>query len=126
VAVMGVCAARPAASPPPAPNANQRATHLSSLAGRTGALALLGSLDPAPPVPGIAQIKQAALALPAGTVRDALLSNLMVANDDVDKLRTSIATWYDNSMERLSGAYKRQLKLITMLIGLAVPVGFND
>jgi len=89
------------------------------------ALALIGSLDPATPLPGIAEIKKAALALPAGSVRDALLSNLMVANNDVDKLRASIATWYDDSMERLSGAYKRQLKWITMLIGLAVAVAFN-
>jgi len=114
-----------ATSPPPAPNASQKANHPSYLAGGTVALALIGSLDPATPLPGIAEIKKAALALPAGTVRDALLSNLMVANNDVDKLRTSIATWYDDSMERLSGAYKRQLKWITMLIGLAVAVAFN-
>ena len=112
----------PAAPPPPA---NQKANHPSYLAGSTVALALIGSLDPATPLPGVAEIKKAALALPAGTVRDALLSNLMVANDDVDKLRTSIAIWYDDSMERLSGAYKRQLKWITMLIGLAVAVAFN-
>ena len=115
----------PAAPPPPAPSANQKANHPSYLAGSTVALALIGSLDPTTPLPGIAEIKKAALALPAGSVRDALLSNLMVANDDVDKLRTSIATWYDDSMERLSGAYKRQLKWITMLIGLAVAVAFN-
>jgi hypothetical protein len=115
----------PATSPPPAPNANQKVNHPSYLAGSTVALALIGSLDPTTPVPGIAEIKKAALALPAGAVRDAVLSNLMVANDDVDKLRTSIATWYDDSMERLSGAYKRQLKWITMLIGLAVAVVFN-
>jgi hypothetical protein len=115
----------PAAPPPPAPNANQKANHPSYLAGSTVALALIGSLDPATPLPGIAEIKKAALALPAGSVRDALLSNLMVANNDVDKLRASIATWYDDSMERLSGAYKRQLKWITMLIGLAVAVAFN-
>src|SRR5262249_13731912 len=47
------------------------------------------------------------------------------AGNDLDKLRTSIATWFDDSMERLSGAYKRQLKWISMLVGLLVAIGFN-
>jgi len=34
-------------------------------------------------------------------------------------------TWFDDSMEQLSGAYKRHLKLISILIGCAVAVIIN-
>lgn len=106
----------------PAPAAKQDHPYLSS---RSVALALIGSLDPSKPLPGITDIENAVKSLLTSHIRDALLSSLTEAGNDFDKLRTSIATWFDDSMERLSSAYKRQLKWISMLIGLIVTIAFN-
>jgi hypothetical protein len=113
----------PAVTAAPAGPADQ--DHPSYLSSRSVALALIGSLDPANPVPGIADIRNAVMRLPASSIRDTLLASLTEAGDSIDKLRTSIATWFDDSMERLSGAYKRKLKWISFLIGLGVTVAFN-
>lgn len=116
-------AAAPVASAPAPANHEDHPTYLS---GRSVALALIGSLDPTKPLPGILDIQNAVKSLPPSCyIRDILLSSLTEAGNDLDKLRTSIATWFDDSMERLSGAYKRQLKCISMLIGLIVTIAFN-
>jgi hypothetical protein len=107
----------------PAPMAPE--SHPSYLSSRSVALALIASLDPAKPLPVIQDIVNTVENLPASRIRDVLLSSLTEAGTDVDKLRTSIATWFDDSMERLSGAYKRQLKWISMLVGLIVTIAFN-
>jgi len=39
---------------------------------------------------------------------------------DIDKVRTQLANWFDNAMDRVSGAYKRQTQLIGFLVALAV------
>jgi hypothetical protein len=106
-------------APPP------RENHPSYLSGRTVALALIGSLDPTKPLPGFQDVETAVKVLAPSNIRDALLASLTEANKDIDKLRTSVATWFDDSMERLSGAYKRQIKWISMFIGLFVAIAFN-
>jgi hypothetical protein len=105
--------------------AGAKEDHPSYLSGRTVALALIGSLDPSKPIPTMQEIEDAAKKLQGTKIGDALLSSLTEAQKDIDKVRTSIATWFDDSMERLSGAYKRQLKWISMIIGLIVAVAFN-
>lgn len=114
------------AAPAQAPVPAQKEDHPSYLSGRTVALALIASLDTNVPVPGIGQITAAVEALPQDSkLRSALLTSLTEAGGNMDVLRASIATWFDDSMDRLSGAYKRQLKWISMLIGLLVAVAFN-
>jgi hypothetical protein len=108
-----------------APAAPADKDHPSYLSSRSVALALIGSLDPNNPVPGIADVRAAVVRLPASSIRDTLLASLTEAGDSIDKLRTSIATWFDDSMERLSGAYKRKLKWISVIIGLGVTIVFN-
>jgi hypothetical protein len=36
-----------------------------------------------------------------------------------------VASWFDDSMERLSGAYKRHLKLLSIIMGCAIAVIVN-
>jgi len=86
---------------------------------------LLGSLDPAKPVPGIAEVTDAIKRLPDSSMRDALQSCLTTAGADLDKFRIEVAKWFDDSMERLGGAYKRQLKWISLIIGLAIATIVN-
>lgn len=99
----------------------------SYLSGQSVALALIGSLGTKDdnPIPGISQIEQAVKNLPDSNIRDMLGTALAQANTDINVLRTNIASWFDDSMDRLSGAYKRKLKLISFLVGIVVAVGFN-
>jgi hypothetical protein len=42
------------------------------------------------------------------------------ADTDVDKVRESIEAWYDSSMDRVSGWYKRYTQVIILILGLIV------
>ncbi len=97
----------------------------SYLSGRNVALALIGSLNTGQPIPGIGAIQSAVTALPASNIRSVLLTSLTEAGTDIEKLRDGIAAWFDGSMDRLSGAYKRYLQLISFLVGLVIAVLFN-
>lgn len=39
--------------------------------------------------------------------------------------RTNIETWFNNAMERLSGAYKRRAQLVAFIIGVVLALFFN-
>jgi hypothetical protein len=115
-----------AATATPGPEAE----HPSYLASGTVALALLGSLlKKTPGTQDVAGITAAIDALTGSAgdpkIKDALKASLLKAGGDIDKLQQSIATWFDDSMDRLSGAYKRKMKWIAMLIGLVVAIAFN-
>jgi hypothetical protein len=97
----------------------------SYLPSRTVAMALIGSLDPSKPVPEFNDIQTAVENLPNSSIKSALLASVTEANKDLDKLRASIATWFDDAMERLSGEYKRYLKTLSLIVGLAVAVIMN-
>jgi hypothetical protein len=113
------------ASAPPLADPGPRKDHPSYLSSKSVALALIGSLDTRKDIPAFADVERAVTALPDSRIRDALLASLMEAKGDLSALRTSIATWFDDSMDRLSGAYKRQIKWISMLIGLMIAILFN-
>jgi hypothetical protein len=101
--------------------------HPSYMASGTVALALMGSL--VKQNGGTVDFKGVETAINALTgdpkIKDALKASLLKANGDIDKLQQSIAAWFDDSMDRLSGAYKRKVKWIAMLIGLVVAIAFN-
>ncbi|SKB14877.1 conserved hypothetical protein [Planktothrix sp. PCC 11201] len=42
-----------------------------------------------------------------------------------ESLETAISDWFEQSMTRASGVYKRQVKLITLAIGFVVAMGLN-
>jgi hypothetical protein len=119
----------PAAAPAAAPV--KAGDHPSYLAAGTVALALMGTLlkrpgQAGPVAAGFAEVETAINGLSvAPKLKDALQASLLKANGDIDKLQQGIATWFDDSMDRLSGAYKRKMKWIAMLIGLLVAIAFN-
>jgi hypothetical protein len=45
--------------------------------------------------------------------------------DRIEKIKTEIATWFDNGMDRLSGVYKRWTLLLSFLIALALAAFLN-
>jgi hypothetical protein len=47
------------------------------------------------------------------------------AGQKIEGLQAEISRWFDGSMKRVSGAYKRRAQLYTFLIALALAVGLN-
>jgi hypothetical protein len=99
--------------------------HVSYLSGQTFAQALLASTDTTKNLPTFADIKSAVETLPDTNIRDMLLAQMTVAGGDLEKLRNGVAAWFDSSMDRVSGLYKRHLKQISFLVGLVVVLAAN-
>jgi hypothetical protein len=124
-------AAPSASSAPRQPDAPPAAVkHPSYLSADTFVLALLGSLTgtrlaQGEQAPKFADVQTAIQNLPPSRVKGALLASLMTAGEDFEAFRMSVATWFDDSMDRLSGAYKRHMKLISIIVGCAVAVLIN-
>jgi hypothetical protein len=97
----------------------------SYLDGRAFAMALLASVDPTKPIPAFDDVQQALQHLPDSNIRDTLLAQVATAQGDIEKLRDSVANWFDHAMDRVSGLYKRWLKYISFGIGLAVALAIN-
>jgi hypothetical protein len=121
---------------PPAtrkPDAWYAFSHPSYFSGKTVASALTGSLlnyvqsdEPLPVDATFAQLRTAVQQLPVNTnIRDALSACLVDANQNVDKFRENVAAWFDASMDRLSGSYKRNLQIISFLVGIVLATIFN-
>jgi hypothetical protein len=54
-----------------------------------------------------------------------LRSFLADANNDVAKFRAALEKWFNDTMDRTSGWYKRKVQLIIFIIGLALAAAFN-
>lgn len=54
-----------------------------------------------------------------------LKSLLADAEYDLDRFRTLTEKWFDTTMERATGWYKRYIQLILLVIGLAMAIAFN-
>jgi len=74
---------------------------------------------------GLDDINEAALNLPEGDTKKALLLLIKEAGNDYAKLHENIEKWFDQTMDRVSGWYKRKIQLITLVVALIVSVGLN-
>jgi hypothetical protein len=55
-----------------------------------------------------------------------ILYNLMVeANGNMDKLKSLLGNWFDETMDRVMGWYKRRIQVITFFIGLIIAFAMN-
>lgn len=106
-------------------NAAKGGTHVSYMSGRTFASAILGSLDPTQPLPTLTGIESSVKCLPDSNVRDALLAHLISAQGNIDRFRHEVSVWFDQAMDRVSGTYKRKLKIISLGVGLLIAVILN-
>ncbi|MCC7449013.1 MAG: hypothetical protein IT324_16460 [Anaerolineae bacterium] len=73
------------------------------------------------------QDMQAAVAkLPDNSpLKKVLASALVKAEGDIEKVRANLASWYDNSMERVSGWYKSKIQYVLIILGMVIAVIFN-
>jgi hypothetical protein len=58
-------------------------------------------------------------------IPEALALLINKANKDPAKELASIEKWYDDTMDRVSGWYKRRVQLIIFALGLVIAVGLN-
>ena len=71
------------------------------------------------------QLKASLQNLPNGRLKRFLLDTLEEVDNDMEAFRTHIENWYDNTMDRASGWYKRQVNSILLVIGFFTAVAFN-
>src|ERR1017187_1886889 len=63
--------------------------------------------------------------LVASETVDYIYSLLMRAEGDLGKFQQSLETWFDDTMERVSGWYKRKSQLFLFIIGIVLAISFN-
>jgi hypothetical protein len=86
------------------------------------AIALVDSLWKTPG--DFAQLRSAIEAIPDPQLRTAMLGMLSRARD-LQQFQDMLAGWFDNAMARMSGAYKRNQLLISLLLSLLLAILFN-
>lgn len=109
-----------------APRKNASEEHPSYLPSRTFASAVIdlatsgtsGSLV-------FADLENGVKNLPPGDVRTALLTLLQNASGDLDRAQQNIEQWFDDTMERVSGWYKRRTQLVTIAVATVLTIGTN-
>lgn len=87
------------------------------------AIALVDSISKEGP-PTFAALGQAIEQIPDPQVKRAM-QGLYRRAADLEHFQRLVASWFDNAMERVSGAYKRQQLLISFLISLLIAILFN-
>lgn len=60
--------------------------------------------------------------LPDGDVKTALLALIQNAQGDLDKAKGAIEQWFDDTMRRASGWYKRHLQVVTVCTAIVLTV----
>lgn len=84
------------------------------------------AIDVLQKVPGdMSQLKASIDGTPNAQLKQLLQGMASRANGDVEKLRNQLAAWFDSSMARVSGSYKRRAQLIGFITGLIVAVSLN-
>ena len=87
------------------------------------AIALIDSIQQ---VPGnFARLGEDIDAVADPQVRRALQALHARAGGDLERFQRSVAGWFDNAMQRVSGNYKRQQLLISFLLSLLLAILFN-
>jgi hypothetical protein len=90
---------------------------------RTFALALLDLIAPAEPSfrPQAERLREAVSSMPAtSNLRRTLLVLIEDSTNNIEKLEHNLESWFDNTMDRVAGLYKRQTQWITL--GLAIVI----
>jgi hypothetical protein len=57
--------------------------------------------------------------------KKALMTLIDAAGDDAAKARENIENWFNSSMDRVSGWYKRRAQVIILVLGLLTAIGIN-
>ncbi len=91
---------------------------------RTFVLTLLDALGGSFPATA-ADVRQAVLQVPDAGVKRALLALVDEAQGDLEKIKKNFGDWFDHSMDRVSGWYRRKVQMIILILGILVSFGLG-
>jgi hypothetical protein len=97
----------------------------SYVPARNFSLALLDTLCAGSQAPAFTAIENAVRLLPDGKLKQRLQVLANEAGGDLDSLKSQIDTWFDDTMDRLSGVYKRKAQFVLFFIGLGLAIMLN-
>ena len=80
---------------------------------------------PAAAALSVESLRQQVLALPSPALQRVLLSALDHAAGDLETAKRNIEQWFNGSMDRASGWYKRRTQAILFMLGLGIAVVMN-
>jgi hypothetical protein len=83
------------------------------------------SSDPGAPAINLDTLRTNIFNLQNQYVQRALLASIDSAGGDLERVRLNLEAWYDSSMDRVSGWYKRSTQWILLFIGFFVAVSLN-
>lgn len=70
-------------------------------------------------------LRAAVASIPNPAVQRALLTAIDTAGGDLARAQANVEAWYNSTMDRVSGWYKRQTQVILLLIGLVITIWAN-
>jgi hypothetical protein len=73
----------------------------------------------------IENLRASVPALPNERLRRAVLVAIDQAQGDLDAAKKNIEKWFDGTMDRVSGWYKRRTQLLLFMIGIVIAIGLN-
>ncbi len=76
-------------------------------------------------VPTVAQLRSAVQTLPSERLQRALLVAIDQAKGDMDAVKTNLETYFNASMDRVSGWYKKRTQIVLFFIGLVMAGALN-
>jgi hypothetical protein len=91
---------------------------------RTFVLSLLDTLNGSFPT-SADDVRLAVQKIPDAKVQRALLALVDEAQGDLEAIKKNFGVWFDHSMERVSGWYRRKIQLIILVLGLVVSFGLG-
>lgn len=108
------------------PDAKDKSNLPSYIPSRNFALAIIGILVPEHAAAGSSvNLRDAVGKISNAKVKNALSAMLNVAGEDIDKLRDNIESWFNSTMDRVSGWYKRRSQLIVFTLGFIAAGAMN-
>jgi hypothetical protein len=108
------------------PKARDKSNLPSYIPSRNFALAILGVLVPdSSAADSMASFREAVGKIENARVKNALSAMLQAAADDVNKFRENIESWFNSTMDRVSGWYKRRSQLIVFVLGFLAAGAMN-
>lgn len=97
----------------------------SYISPRSFALVFLDNIAPAEGQKTFFDEGDAAIKELPEALRERLQPMIASSQKDVERLRTHLEAWFDDTMARVSGWYKRKTQIILIVIGIAVVAAIN-
>lgn len=91
---------------------------------RTFVLAVLDTLNDGFPA-AADEVRLAVQKIPDAKIQRALLALVDEAKGDLEAVKKNFGVWFDHSMDRVSGWYRRKVQLIILILGVIVSFGLG-